>query len=159
MEQYNRKLFIAATLVVAYLFVGTFFFHFAEGWRFIDSFYFSGVTLTTVGYGDFTPKHDLSKIVTVFFAFSGISIIFYSVSIMARHYFEQEERRLHRIWENARFQKNSFPGVVAKGADAVQKGMNSMAKQLNELAGGKRKPDLFVPIEHLQKLHFRKGKR
>jgi hypothetical protein len=44
----------------------------------------------------------------------------------------------------------------------VQKHVTNMAKQLGDLAQqatGPRKPDLFVPIEHLQKLHFRKGKR
>ena len=159
MEQYNRKLIVAILLVFSYLFAGTIFFHLAEGWSFVDAFYFSGVTLTTVGYGDFVPKHDLSKIVTVFFAFSGISIVLYSVGIIARHYFEQEEQRLHRIWESGRYQRNSFPDVVAKGADAVSKGVTHVAQHLNELAGGKRKPDFFVPIEHLQKLHFKGGKR
>ena len=32
--------------------VGSVFYHFIENWSWIDSIYFSVITLTTVGYGD-----------------------------------------------------------------------------------------------------------
>ena len=46
-----------------------------EDWSWVDSFYFSSVTLTTVGFGDLSRSTDLSKIFTVFYIFSGISLI------------------------------------------------------------------------------------
>ena len=61
---------LAATL----LGMGTVFFHFAEGWRWLDAFYFSAVTLSTVGYGDFHPVTSIGKLVTVAFVFVGAGV-------------------------------------------------------------------------------------
>jgi voltage-gated potassium channel len=102
MEKFPRRVIVAFVIIAGYLFAGTLFFHAVEGWRYLDSFYFTGVTLTTVGYGDFTPTHDLSKLGAVFFAFSGVGIIFYSIGILAQRYFEREEQRLEAIWRHSR---------------------------------------------------------
>ncbi len=45
--------------------VGTTFYHFVEGWRWLDSLYFCVITLATVGYGDFSPRTDLGKVFTM----------------------------------------------------------------------------------------------
>jgi len=36
--------------------LGTVIYHFVEGWSWLDSLYFSVITLTTIGYGDFSHK-------------------------------------------------------------------------------------------------------
>ena len=55
--------------------VGTVVYHILEDWGWVDSFYFSAVALTTVGFGDLSPSTDVSKLFTVFYIFSGISLI------------------------------------------------------------------------------------
>lgn len=55
---------------------GTFFYRFVEGWTWIDSLYFSIITLTTVGYGDLSPTTPISKLFTCFYIISGVGIIF-----------------------------------------------------------------------------------
>ena len=61
--------------VVVVLSIGTTVYHFLEDWSWVDSFYFSAVAVTTVGFGDFTPTTDASKLFTVAYIFSGIAII------------------------------------------------------------------------------------
>jgi hypothetical protein len=61
----------AATMVG----VGTVVYHFLEGWSFLDSLYFSVVTLATVGFGDLTPTTDLAKLFTVGYITVGIGIV------------------------------------------------------------------------------------
>lgn len=56
------------------LLMGTVFYHRIEGWSWVDSFYFSVVTLATVGYGDFAPTTDGSKLFTVAYIFIGFSV-------------------------------------------------------------------------------------
>ena len=55
--------------------LGTVVYRILEDWSWVDSFYFSSVTLTTVGYGDLSPTTTVSKLFTVFYIFAGISLI------------------------------------------------------------------------------------
>lgn len=61
--------------VLVILLLGTWFYTKAEGWRALDAFYFTIITLTTIGYGDFSPKTDAGKIFTVFYIFVGLGLI------------------------------------------------------------------------------------
>jgi voltage-gated potassium channel Kch len=67
-----RGLFV---LVVITLAAGTLFYWRVEGWSLLDSFYFSSITLTTVGYGDLAPQTASGKLFTVFYIFTGIGLI------------------------------------------------------------------------------------
>lgn len=69
----NFRLLAAATLSVIGL--GAVFMHLVEKLRWIDAIYFSVVSLTTVGYGDYTVKTDIGKIFICFYLFAGIGII------------------------------------------------------------------------------------
>ena len=55
--------------------IGTIAYHFIENLSWIDSVYFSTITLTTIGYGDIAPQTDIGKLFTVFYVIIGISII------------------------------------------------------------------------------------
>lgn len=61
-------------LLVLIVVSGTVFFRFAEGWSWIDAYFFTVVTLSTVGYGNLVPATVLGKIGTTFFIFSGLGI-------------------------------------------------------------------------------------
>jgi hypothetical protein len=71
--------------VLLILVIGTVFYHHFEGWRWLDSFYFSSISLTTVGYGDITPKTDIGKIFTVIYIFSGVGVILGFLNVVAKH--------------------------------------------------------------------------
>lgn len=62
-------------LAVLLIVIGSVFYWRVEGWSYIDALYFSVVTLTTVGYGDFTPSTTAGKIFTIFYIVIGLGII------------------------------------------------------------------------------------
>ncbi|MEK1888498.1 MAG: potassium channel family protein [Phyllobacterium sp.] len=43
-----------------------------EGWKVIDTLYFTFVTGLTIGYGDLTPSHSLSRVLAIVIGFAGI---------------------------------------------------------------------------------------
>lgn len=68
--------------VLAYLSVGIGFYHAVEGWSPLDSVYFACVTMSTVGYGDFSPTTAGSKVFTVAYIFFGIGFVFAQVIVV-----------------------------------------------------------------------------
>jgi voltage-gated potassium channel len=66
---------VLLTLMVITLLSGTFFYAGVEGLRFLDAFYFSVITLSTVGYGDFSPQTDFGKLFTIIYIFTGIGLL------------------------------------------------------------------------------------
>lgn len=70
-------------LVAATLLSGTLFYRQAEGWGLLDAFYFSVITLTTVGYGDLAPTTAASKIFTVVYIFVGVGLVLGFVNAVA----------------------------------------------------------------------------
>ncbi len=95
MEKESALLWTSLFSLVVLLAFGTFLFQILEGWHFIDSFYFTGMTMLTVGYGDITPHTYTGKIAAVCFAFVSVGIALYSVNLIARHAFRHsvEEQR------------------------------------------------------------------
>jgi voltage-gated potassium channel len=74
--------------------VGTISYHYMEGWSYVDSFYFTGITMMTIGYGDLHPTMDISKIFTVFFGFFGVGISLLALSLLASSYIESREQKI-----------------------------------------------------------------
>ena len=70
-------------LVVLTLVAGTLFYRQAEGWSLLDSLYFSVITLTTVGYGDYAPSTTAGKIFTIFYVLAGVGLILGFVNVIA----------------------------------------------------------------------------
>lgn len=95
---YHRRMLYVAIVILIVLFGGATFYHYIEGWSYLDAVYFSAYTMTTVGYGDFVPKTDAGKIFTIFYLFAGVGVALYGLSIMAAHFVEaREEFWLERI--------------------------------------------------------------
>ncbi len=79
--------------VIAVLATGTVFYHLVEHFSWLNSYYFSVVTLATVGYGDFTPHTDAGKIFTTFYIFIGVGIITTFITYSARKRATKYEQR------------------------------------------------------------------
>ncbi len=87
--------------IVLLLFSSTIFYSTVEHWTIIDALYFSVMTMATVGYGDFVPSTDLSKIFTIVYAFlsigSFVSFTAKTVKIIMEHHNNKKEKIQDRI--------------------------------------------------------------
>ena len=76
----RKRFYYIIFLLFILLGIGTLFYYYAEGWSIVDSFYFSTITLTTIGYGDIAPTTDGAKIFTAFYAMFGVGVMLYTLS-------------------------------------------------------------------------------
>lgn len=73
---------------------GTVFFHFIEGWSWIDSYFFTIVTLSTVGYGNLVPATVLGKIATTIIIFGGLGVFASAIQYFAAYTVEKREKKV-----------------------------------------------------------------
>lgn len=90
---------------IATIGIGSTFYHHVENLKWLDSVYFSVVTLTTIGYGDIVPKTDAGKIFTIFYVIVGIGILAGVANYLLQHAFN---RRLMNKHHNQEKNKNNL---------------------------------------------------
>ena len=95
LRQHAYRFALGAALLL--LGTATVVYHYAEDWSWVDSFYFSSMAATTVGFGDFTPTTDASKLFTVFYVFAGMALITAVLAeTLRRNALRVHHRRQHR---------------------------------------------------------------
>lgn len=69
------------------------FYHFVEGWSWLDSIYFSVVTISTVGFGDFSPDTAAGKIFTMFYIIVGLGVFVTAATTVADTILSQDDKK------------------------------------------------------------------
>ncbi|WP_254430597.1 MULTISPECIES: potassium channel family protein [unclassified Ruegeria] len=67
------------------------FYHYVEGWSWLDSIYFSVVTISTVGFGDFSPQTAAGKIFTMVYIIVGLGIFVAAATTIANTILSQDD--------------------------------------------------------------------
>jgi voltage-gated potassium channel len=70
----------------AMILAGTVVYHYLEGWSWVDSAYFSAVTIATVGYGDHVPVTAAGKLFTIPFIFGGVTVFLMLANAISHTY-------------------------------------------------------------------------
>jgi len=107
---------IAPIFFLGYVGVGSFIYMRVENWSSWSSIYFSVITLSTVGYGDLTPKTGWMRIFTLFYVYGGL--IFYATvigSIVGRRKPQPEDKNNFYSGKD----ESSWPEVPIKGGPLV----------------------------------------
>ncbi len=92
----NQKIVLRAVVVSAIvtILIGVMFYHYVEQLSWLDAYYFSIITLTTVGYGDISPATPAGKIFTTVYIIVGVGIITAFITTYAKW---RTERRVKKI--------------------------------------------------------------
>lgn len=85
-KEYAKLMSVTLSTIV----FGTVMYSYIEGWNWIDSLYFSVITLTTIGYGDVAPVTNAGKLFTIVYIIFGLGIILNFIEVIHHHYEEQE---------------------------------------------------------------------
>ena len=73
LERHVLRILSVTSLLLIATATGTY--YLLEDWSLVDSFYFSTVAISTVGFGDLAPSTDASKLFTVLYLALGISVV------------------------------------------------------------------------------------
>jgi len=95
--------------------LGTVFFHVVEGWGWLDSYFFTVVTISTVGYGALVPVTALGKIATTALIFVGLGVFAVAIQQFANYHMRKREE--HTEWLIGRLGNRPAPDPVADNQD------------------------------------------
>jgi len=98
-KRLRQELIIGAIALGCVFLIGTLWYRFVEGWRWLDSAYMTVSTLATVGFGEINPLGDRGRLFTIILIAMGVISIGYIVNrfteALIQGYF-QEGRRLQQ---------------------------------------------------------------
>ncbi|MFH1400521.1 MAG: potassium channel family protein [Nanoarchaeota archaeon] len=99
----RTRVLVSASSLVGLILLGTLVYHQMEHWTWITSFYFSVITLTTVGYGDVYPTTDPARLFTAFYVLVGVGVVLASLGVLGSSYLE------HRVENVMKFRQKKKP--------------------------------------------------
>ena len=101
----NAQLAAVFSTLLTLIAIGTVSYRYLEGWSWVDSFYFTVCTVTTVGYGDLVPSTDVSRLFTAIYALAGVSLALASLGIVGTTYITGRQDRMLKASEARRSAK------------------------------------------------------
>lgn len=82
---FNSKITVALLLLLVVFMTGIFGFRFFSDYSWIDSFYMTVITITTVGYGEVMPLSPMEKVFVSLLIISSIFIVGYAISVITEY--------------------------------------------------------------------------
>ena len=127
--QANINVIIPVILVVLVIVVGGFFEYLAEYkqpganiTKLHDALWWAVITITTVGYGDYTPISPLGRIIATIVMFSGIGIAVTLVTVFAQRRVERVQERLKSKTDGkARVLANDMKATIEDKVEGIEK--------------------------------------
>ena len=101
------KVLTLLAMLILIVLSGTVYFHLVEGWSLLDSYFFTVVTLSTVGYGNIVPVTTAGKIGTTVLIFVGLGV--FAVAVQQFGSFAVRKREEHTEWLIARLGHHHTP--------------------------------------------------
>ncbi|MDR9483730.1 MAG: potassium channel family protein [Sediminimonas sp.] len=95
----KEGILIVFAVLALVLGVGTVFFHLVEGWSWLDAYFFTVITVSTVGYGSLVPVTALGKIGTTILIFVGLGVFGAAIQQFSRLTYEARLKRRRKLRE------------------------------------------------------------
>ncbi|XP_044594733.1 uncharacterized protein LOC123272133 isoform X2 [Cotesia glomerata] len=81
-DEFNLPISVAITILLAYIFVGATAFNLWEQWGFFESFYFVFISMSTIGFGDYVPKHPIYMMCSIVYLVFGLALTSMCINVV-----------------------------------------------------------------------------
>ncbi|MFT4673952.1 MAG: voltage-gated potassium channel [Patiriisocius sp.] len=82
---FHSKVYVAILLLLAVFMAGVFGYRFISEYSWIDAFYMTVISITTVGFGEVVSLDDVAKLFTSTLILSSIFILAYAISVITEY--------------------------------------------------------------------------
>ncbi|OFY65873.1 MAG: hypothetical protein A3H98_05265 [Bacteroidetes bacterium RIFCSPLOWO2_02_FULL_36_8] len=96
LRQIIKHVSFVLILTLTSISAGVFWYHYMENYPWLDAFYMTVITISSVGFGEVHPISDNGKIFTIFFIIFNLIIIAYIIAVMTRFIFEGELKHIFK---------------------------------------------------------------
>lgn len=117
----ERDVLYGMSLIVFLVVCAIIAYHFLEGWNYLDSTYFAVSTITTVGYGDLTPKTQPGRIFTILYMLVGVSTGLYVLLSLGEHRERLFRSRFDKVVQNLQERRDKRKGRKREGRFVQEK--------------------------------------
>lgn len=123
------KIYIALVLLLVVIGIGVFGFRFFSNYSWVDAFYMTVITMTTVGFGEVQPLDDNAKLFTIFLISTSVAIFAYSVSVITEYIVSKNDpkRVQYRKMQKMIHQLENHIIIVGYGRNGKQAAAKLMA--------------------------------
>ncbi|XP_052100952.1 potassium channel subfamily K member 18-like [Mytilus californianus] len=93
----SLPLAVPVIILFVYLVLGAFMYTRWEDWGYLDAFYFTFISVSTIGFGDITPAHTKYFIVTSIYVFVGLALVSVCINVFMEFYIVSIKVAAHRM--------------------------------------------------------------
>ena len=86
---FHTKLYIAVISLIVVFLIGTLYFRFFSNYSWVDAFYFTVITATTVGFKEVHPLTDVEKIFTTGLILASIFVLGFAITVITENIFSK----------------------------------------------------------------------
>lgn len=88
-----KELLKSSCITFFFIMIGVIFYALEEDLRFVDAMYMSVITMTTVGYGDFSPQSQGGRVFAIFWILFGVLAVTRAISDVINIFMERRQKR------------------------------------------------------------------
>lgn len=103
---FRSRIYTAMILLIMLVSIGVLGFKLMSHYSWVDAFYMTVITITTVGFGEVQPLDDFSKIFTIFLILTSVVIVGYALSVITEFILsknnieELKQKRMQKTIDN-----------------------------------------------------------
>lgn len=81
-DEFNLPISLALFILISYIIFGAGMYSMWETWSFFESFYFVFISMSTIGFGDYVPKHPIFMMASIVYLVFGLALTSMCINVV-----------------------------------------------------------------------------